>query len=154
MGAVGVRILSQKTGKKGAQKNNTLAVKHHAYRDIDRIDGRTREGKALRFLEATLVTSLGGDVSAQETALIQRAAFKLFRCGLLEKHLMALETKVRMEGKPLGSLRIPEHLTKSYLQWSREARADLMALGLERRAKPVQDLQAYLSETYGIEGEK
>jgi len=145
--------MARKTGKKGAQKNNTLAVKHGAYRDLDRIDGRTREGKALRFLEATLVTSLGGDVSAQEVALIQRVAFKLFRCGLLEKHLMALETKVRQEGKPMGSLRIPEHLTKSYLQWSREARADLLALGLARRSRPVQGLQEHLRETYGVGSE-
>ena len=141
--------MAQKTGKIGGQKNNTLAVKHGAYRDLDRIDGRTREGKALRFLEATLVTSLGGDPSAQEVALIQRAAFKLFRCGLLEKHLMTLETQVRKEGKPLGSLRIPEHLTKSYLQWSREARADLLALGLERRSRSVMDLKDYVRENYG-----
>ena len=141
--------MARKTGKKGGQKHNTLAVKHHAYRDIDRIDGRTREGKALRFLEATLVTSLGGDVSAQEAALVQRVAFKLFRCGLLEKHLMALETQVRQEGKPLGSLRIPEHLTKSYLQWSREARADLMALGLQRRPRDVTDPLTYHKERYG-----
>ena len=143
--------MAQKTGKVGGQKNNTLAVKHGAYRDISRIDGRTREGKALSFLEATLVTSLGGDPSAQEVALIQRAAFKLFRCGLLEKHLMALETRVRQEGKPLGSLRIPEHLTKSYLQWSREARADLMALGLARRARNVTDPQTWMKEQYGEE---
>ncbi len=35
-----------------------------------------------------------------------------------------------------------------------EQRRCVMALGLERRAKPVQDLQAYLTETYGSEGEK
>ena len=141
--------MARKTHKKGGQKNNTLAVKHGCYRDLQRVDGRTLEGKALRFLEATLVTSLGGDVSAQEAALVQRAAFKLFRCGLLEKHLMALETKVRREGKPLGSLRIPEHLTKSYLQWSREARADLLALGLAKRSRNVMDLKDYVRENYG-----
>jgi len=131
---------------------NVNAVKHGVYRDLHRLDGRTKEGKALRFLEATLVTSLGGDPSAQEVALIQRVAFKLFRCGLMEKHLMVLETRVRQEGKPLGSLRIPEHLTKSYLQWSREARADLLALGLERRAKNVTLVGEYLAQNYG--GEK
>lgn len=146
-----MRKLSQKREKKGGQWGNTRAVTHGAYRDLHRIDGRTREGKALRFLEATLVTSLGGDVSAQEAALVQRAAFKLFRCGLLEKHLMALETRVRQEGKPLGSLRIPEHLTKVYLQWSREARADLMALGLERRARNVSSPQTWMKEQYGTD---
>ncbi len=35
-----------------------------------------------------------------------------------------------------------------------EQRRCVMALGLERRAKPVQDLQAYLAETYSAEGEK
>ena len=44
---------------------------------------------------------------------------------------------------------VPEALAKDYLRWSRELREDLKILGLPRRAKPIQDLDAYLSEKYG-----
>jgi len=34
----------------------------------------------------------------------------------------------------------------SYLSWSNSLRADLQALGLERRTRPVQSLQEYLAD--------
>ena len=122
----------RKTGRKGGQWNNKLAVKHGAY--IKKWDGRTREAKAIHQIQAELVTALG-DVTPQETLIIQRASVKALRCALVEAQILQKNGDA------------PERLKDEYLRWSRELRRDLVVLGLERRAKPVQGLQAYLQES-------
>ena len=59
------------------------------------------------------------------------------RLTLMESELMKSDSDV------------PDSVAKDYLRWSRELREDLKILGLQRRAKPIQDLDAYLSEKYG-----
>ncbi len=59
------------------------------------------------------------------------------RLALMESELMKSDSDV------------PDSVAKDCLRWSRELREDLKILGLQRRVKPVQDLDAYLSEKYG-----
>ncbi len=42
---------------------------------------------------------------------------------------------------------VPQSLEKNYLRWARELREDLKTLGLERRQKSIQNLQAYLQQS-------
>ena len=123
--------MTRKTGKKGAQFQNRLAVKHGGY--IQKFDARTRAGRAIEQIQAELVSSLGGpeNVSVQKILLIQRCSVKALKCALIESEIL----------KSNGT---GERLKENYLRWAREMRADLMALGLERRARPVQGLHEYL----------
>ena len=59
---------------------------------------------------------------------------KAYRCWVLEEEIL------HRDGE------LSETLERHYLRWSRELREDLKTLGLERRAKPVQDLGSYLAE--------
>ncbi len=83
-------------------------------------------------VEAALVNALGGEPTPQETLLVQRAAVKALRCSILEKEILRPNHNV------------PPTIHEDYLRWSRELRADLQALGLQRRAKKVVDLKDYL----------
>ncbi|MDA2928501.1 hypothetical protein MYX84_00910 [Acidobacteria bacterium AH-259-O06] len=141
----------KKTGKVGGQFGNKLARRHGCYQRMSRLDRRTREGMAVQHIEATLVGELGGDPSVQEIMIIKRLAVIELRCELFEKHFLKLLTKIRSNGKPYAALKLPDYLERSYLTWVGKQLALLQALGLERRARPVQDLQSYLAETYGGE---
>ena len=78
-----------------------------------------------------------GDPSPQETLILKRVAMKAYRCWVLEEEILDKDREVS------------ETLERHYLCWSRELREDLKTLGLERRARPVQDWDAYVSEKYG-----
>ena len=97
--------------------------------------GRTRQARALRQIEAELATSLGGEPSPQQVLIIQRASVKAIRCALAEVAILAGTASDR--------------LSEDWLRWSRELRADLLALGLERRTRTVTDLKSYVEEHYG-----
>ena len=103
------------------------------------MDGRTREAKAIHQIQAELVTALGGDPTPQQTILLQRIAVKSLRCFLSEVEIL----KCNSDGQKR------ERLEHDYLSWSNSLRADLSLLGLERRARPVMDLQTYLEESHG-----
>ena len=123
------------TKKKGGQPGNKNSVRHGAF--IRRYDGRTVQGRLQREIEAALVTALGGDPSPQQILILQRCSVKALRCAIAEKEIL------RSNGD------VSENLETHYLRWARELREDLKTLGLERRAKPVQDLQTYMKETHG-----
>lgn len=123
-----------KNKAKGGQPKNRNAVRHGAYVQV--FDGRTRAGKLQRQVEAALVTAMGGDPSPQQVLILQRAAVKAIRCSLLEGHILsAKKTSITAE--------------RHYLAWARELRLDLQALGLQRQARPVPDLEQYVQEAYG-----
>ena len=84
----------------------------------------------MRWVERELVSALG-DPSPQETLILKRAAMKAYRCWRLEEEILEKDGE------------ISETLEQHYLRWSRELREDLKVLGLQRRAKPVQDLDAH-----------
>ncbi len=111
-----------------------MRVKHGAYREPRKLDGRSREVRFVAEVESALATALGGDPSVQERLLIRRAAVKSMRLALMESELLKRGSDVS------------ETLGRDYLRWSRELREDLRLLGLERRAKPVIDLEEYKKE--------
>ena len=120
--------------KKPALRGNDNAVRHGGYRRLCFLDGRSREAKILREIEAALVTSLGGDPSPQQILIIKRACVKALRCTAMEHQIVTLDGNV------------PESLSQDYLRWSRELRNDLLALGLERKQKQITDLHSYIRE--------
>ncbi len=128
------RVVQEKNRRPGAQTGNLNAVRHGAY--SRRFGANSKQGRIVRWVEQELVSALG-DPSPQETLILKRAAMKAYRCWLLEEQILDKDGEVS------------ETLERHYLRWSRELREDLKTLGLERRAKSVQDLDAYLSENYG-----
>ncbi len=128
--------MAKRKKKQGGQPRNINGFKrvHGSYRKLSNLDGRTREGKIIKQIEAELATAMGAP-TPQEILLIQRVAVKALKCHLAERHF-------------LGNNGNTVRLEKDYLSWTNSLRADLQLLGLQRRAKPVQDLQAYLKENH------
>ena len=121
-------------GRSGPPGNNNAIVTHGAYKKLQRVDGRTAEGKIIQHIEAELATALGVP-TPQEILLIQRIAVKSLKIHLAERHFL---------GKNGNTAR----LEKDYLSWTNSLRADLQLLGLKRRQKPVQNIDAYLKDNY------
>jgi hypothetical protein len=122
-------------GKHGAPKGATRALVHGARAEftLRSLDGRTRLAKTWRALEAELIAALGGEPTPQERMLIGRVVFKMLKCHFYERGML------EGLGKPDST---------QYLAYANSLRLDLAALGLSRRAKPVQDLEAYIAEAY------
>lgn len=101
---------------------------------FDGLDGRTRIAKAFRSVKKELTTALGGDVSPQQTILIDRVVFLLFRVQTYEATILA------------GG---PESVAVSsfYLAWVGSLRRVLETLGLERKARDL-DLDQLLKESH------
>jgi hypothetical protein len=102
------------------------------------IDKRTALGKALAQWKADLIADLGGDPSTAQVALIDLAVRSKLLLDSIDAWLMTQESLVNKKRRSL----IP-------VVKERQALADglakyLMSLGLERRAKPVPSLAAYL----------
>ena len=121
-------------GRSGPPGNNNAIVTHGAYKKLQRVDGRTAEGKIIQHIEAELATALGAP-SPMEILLIQRVAVKALKIHLAERHFL---------GKNGNTAR----LEKDYLSWTNSLRADLQLLGLQRRQKPIKDIGTYLKDNY------
>lgn len=110
-----------------------------AFSDITKhVDQRSLLAKSLRQMKDSLIQALGSDPSPQEEILINRIVYKAHRCVLFE-------IKTISEGRS-------EHTDTDsyYLSWSNSLRADLQTLGLQRRAKEIQEtLETYLTSHYG-----
>ena len=115
-------------------RGNDNAVRHGGYRQLRQLDGRSREAKIIREIQAALVDALGGDPSPQRILILQRASVKALRCAAMEHAILSRGGDV------------PDSLQNDYLRWSRELRSDLLALGLDRRSAEVGDLKAYLRD--------
>ncbi len=120
--------------KKITLRGNDNAVRHGGYRQLRQLDGRSREAKIIREIQAALVDALGGDPSPQQILIIQRACVKALRCAAMEHEILSRDGDV------------PDSLQHDYLRWSRELRSDLLALGLDRRSAEVADLKSYLQD--------
>ena len=90
---------------------------------LSRLDRRTKAGRVMRSVEADLTSDLGGDPSTAERLLIQAAAVKATRVSLLSERLL--------EGEEPGE---DGHHA---LSWLNSLRLDLVALGLQRRARDI-----------------
>ena len=103
------------------------------------IDNRTTLGKALTAWKAGLISDLGGDVSTQQAAIIDLAVKTKLLLDSIDAWLLTQPSLVNARKRAL----IP-------VVRERQALADALArymgqLGLERRARPVPDLTAYLA---------
>jgi hypothetical protein len=99
------------------------------------LDQRTKFAKALKSVEAELVSALGGDPTPQERILIDRVVYKLARLTLFEAATFTGEGRT-------------ESTDKVYLAWANSMRLDLQALGFKRRQKEVADLTVYMREAH------
>lgn len=125
-----IRSLQEKAGRSpatrhGANSGVLTGVARGSYPDK-----RTVLGRELAALRKALVRDLGGDLSAQESLLVDRIVSKSFRCRCLEAAMF--------QGDPAADAQ--------YIALSNSLRLDLQALGLRRRAKDVTSLKDYLKD--------
>ena len=102
------------------------------------IDHRTATGRMLATLKADLVRDLGGDVSVQQATIIDLAVKQRLLLDSIDAWLLTQASLVDVEKRAL----IPVVRDRQYV-------ADALArylsmLGLDRKAAPVEDLDAYL----------
>lgn len=103
--------------------------------DYNKLDGRTRLGRAVQQLEAELVRDLGGDPSVMQMLLIQSLIPKAIFLAIKGTYALTTEDMTQID--------------KHYVTVSNSLRHDLVTLGLERRIKDVMDLEKYAAEQYG-----
>jgi predicted trehalose synthase len=104
-----------------------------ALKSLADIDGRTVAARQARDLAKQIETDLGGDLSAAQHELVTRVA-------LLSAFLADCEARWLAGGDVDVS---------AWLSAVDRQRRLLATLGLERRARPVPDIQTYLREKYG-----
>ena len=95
-------------------------------------DGRRTVAKIFKQIRHGLETALGGDISPQESILVDRAVFMLYRIRVFET--MALE------GKDYNPA-----IDQFYLAWCNTLRRTLETLGLKRIPREL-DLKELLNE--------
>jgi len=114
----------------GGQPGNSNALQHGAY--SERFTPDSPAGRLVQWIESTLTAAIP-DPSPQEALILKRASVKAYRCDAIERQLLS-----NGDG-------VPESLEKSYLSWCRELREDLKLLGMEKRLKKVDGLQAVIA---------
>lgn len=137
-----VKVKAKPNGP-GAPLGSSNGLKSGAFANLANIerniDGRTPIGKALKAIEAELVTAVGSDPTPQEILLIQRIKFKTVRCALFEIATLTGQGISRDD---------------TYLAWANSLRCDLQAIGLGRRANKIIDLGRYIAEQEDKPNEK
>lgn len=104
-------------------------------RDVigDAIDGRSKEGKFLRRVEAELRSQIGGEPSFAQSLLIRRAARSMLQLELLDEK-MASGTWTSFDARTQGGL-------------NNTIRLCLKELGSKKPADPAPSLHDYLAST-------
>jgi hypothetical protein len=119
-------------------KKHTRTIKTGLWSDLRgvHIDGRSRLGKWMNHLRGELIKHCGGEPSVAESILIEQIVIKTLKSHLYHVGLF--------KDKSFGS---KDHA----LAIQNSIRLDLMALGLQNRAKNVTTLEAYLeSKAEGV----
>ena len=129
------RKTSRKKASGGARKANQNHRIHGGYSKLT--DGRRRDVKMMRQVQAALATALGDDLSPQQVLLVQNTSVLAIRVKLMGSEILRLNGDV------------PERLSQDYLRYSRELRSNLQVLGLERKQRDVGTLETYIAENYG-----
>lgn len=114
-------------------------------RGLMAIDRRTKGAQELLEWRAQLYADLGGEaeVTAAQRALIESAARTLLFIGTIDAWLLEQDSLVNRRSRALFPVvRERQQLVDSLTRI-------LTALGLERRAKKVPDLETYLRQRYG-----
>lgn len=130
----------------GAPTSNLNGLKHGGHRlerllTTGKVDGRSELGVAQRRLRSRIEADLGGteNLSTQERLIVDRIVKKILMIEAIETYAFSRRSILKRNGDLIGCL------GKNYLAYSAELRRDLLALGLQRRAKDVPDLKAYLA---------
>ncbi len=112
-------------------KRHTRTIKTGLWSDLRgvHIDGRSRLGRWMNYLRGELIRHCGGEPSVAESILIEQVVIKTLKSHLYHVGLF--------KDKSFGS---KDHA----LAVQNSIRLDLMALGLQRRAKNVTNLEEYL----------
>ncbi len=106
-------------------------------RALAEVDGRSTQMRRLRDYQYAQTSSLGGEdnISHAERMLISRASMLGLLCETLEAQY-------------LSSGALPQTELDNYFRNVGVLTRVLLALGLERRARPVQSLNEYIAEKY------
>ena len=110
----------------------------------DPLDGRGVLGKAHKARVVALTSDLGGDLSTAMATLVDRAS-RLHLLVQLAWNELSRSGPFK-EGSPVPAV-------EAYFRAISHERTTLQMLGLERRARPAQDLQGYLAELAAKKGE-
>lgn len=84
---------------------------------LAKIDGRTKEARLLRETRAELAQHVGGNPSATQRALIERAAQLSLRIALIDQRFAETSTQT-------------EHDSRTYLAWSNSLSRTMRELGV------------------------
>lgn len=116
--------------------------------DTGRLDMRSEAGQAIKRLRTQLETDLGGadNLSTQELLIVDRIVKKALIIEALENYALTRKSIFKRNGELIGAL------GRHYLSYSEALRRDLLALGLQRRAKDVPNLSDYLSARAAANG--
>jgi hypothetical protein len=96
---------------------------------LSKLDGRTRESRLMRSLREELVAHVGGEPSAPQIALIERAVQLSLRVAIMDR-------------KFADAGEMTEHDTKTYLAWSGHLARVLRDLGPPASARPPTPAEA------------
>lgn len=110
--------------------------------DLGKLDGRSEAGQAIKRLRTQLEIDLGGaeHLSTQERILLDRIVKKVLIVEALETYALSRGSIFKRNGELIGAL------GKHYLSYAEALRRDLLAIGLQRRAKDAGSLDALLSD--------
>ena len=107
-------------------------------KSFKKMDGRTVVSKQMDKARGTLIEALGGDPSPQESILIDKAVFLLYKTSVFESQML------NGNGSDMG-----QDVESYYLAWVNSLRRILEALGLKRAPKKVKDIYSYCNEEFG-----
>jgi hypothetical protein len=104
-----------------------------------KLDQRTSIAIAAKTFKADVVRDLGGDPSAQQLAVIEVAARTKVMLDAVDDWLLRQPSLLVVKKRSLiPALAQRQQLADSFTR-------HMQALGLERKAKPVEDLRSYIT---------
>ena len=114
------------------------------------IDANSEVGLALSVWRSELVADLGGPdvVSTQQKAVVEICIRTKLILDSLDAFILTQKTLIRGRDKSVFPVVVQRQQIANGLA------QHLSLLGLNRRAKPIQDLTAYLASKYGAPGPK
>lgn len=101
--------------------------------NLQKLDGRTREGRLMRDVRAELTAHVGGKPSATQKALIERAVW-------LSLHIAQLDAKAA------AGRAMTEHDSRTYLAWSNSLTRTLREIGLKGAIEAPKSLEQIAAE--------
>lgn len=101
---------------------------------LAKIDGRRKESKLLERVRSELIQHVGGNPTATQRAMIDRAAW-------LSLHIALMDARAIEEGSALS-----ERDSRQYLAWSNSLTRTLRELGIGNPATSKRKLDQILAE--------